>query len=146
MNLFQGETKMSKLDYFINGANETETREITVSDRFKDEKGNLATIKIKSITQAENDALIKRATIKQKNRNGTVTEIIDKERYTATLLLNCIVEPDFQSSEFVSKMGVADPVDALMKLFRPGEYAKISEAVLDLMGINMDIGDVAKNS
>lgn len=136
---------MSKLEYFLNPTEKQEVKEIIVSNRFKDEKGNPATIKLRAITQAENDALIKKCTYREKNRNGTVSETFDKEKYTATLMLNCIIEPNFKSEEFTKKMGVADPVDAIRKLFLPGEYTKISEALLDLMGLNMNIGEQAKN-
>ena len=136
---------MSKLEYFLNPTLQQETKEIVVSNRFKDEKGKLAKIKLRAITQAENDALIKKCTYREKNRNGSITETFDKEKYTAQLILNCIIEPNFKSEEFVSKMGTADPVDAIRKLFLPGEYATISEAILDLMGLTTNIGEQAKN-
>ena len=137
---------MSKLEYFLNPTSKEEIKEITVSERFKDEKGKPATIKLKSISQEQNEALIKRCTMREKNRNGTVTENLDRNRYTALLILECIIEPNFRSEEFVKSMGVADPVDALKKLFLPGEYTIISEAILDLMGLNANLGDTAKNS
>ena len=121
---------MSKLEYFLNPTLQQETKEIVVSNRFKDEKGKPAKIKLRAITQAENDALIKKCTYREKNRNGSITETFDKEKYTAQLILNCII---------------ADPVDAIRKLFLPGEYATISEAILDLMGLTTNIGEQAKN-
>lgn len=141
-----GECDMSKLEYFLNPTEKQETKEITVSERFKDEKGNLATIKIRSITQSENDALIKKCTVREKNRQGVVTEVFDKTRYSALLMLACIVEPNFKSPEFAERMGVVDPCDAIRALFLPGEYAKISEALLDLMGLDDNVGVQAKNS
>lgn len=136
---------MSKLEYFLNPTKDVEIRELVVSDRFKDEKGKPAKIKLKSITQAENDALIRKNTFREKNRNGGMTETFNKESYTASLMLACIVEPNFKSEEFCKAMGTADPIDALRKLFLPGEYTKITEALLELMGLDSNIGEQAKN-
>lgn len=136
---------MSKLEYFLNPTKEPEIKEIVVSNRFKDDKGKPATIKLKSISQAENDALIKKCTLREKNRNGSITEVFDKELYTAQLMLACIVEPNFKSEEFVKAMGVASPVDALRRLFLPGEYTKIAETLLEIMGLQTNLGEQAKN-
>lgn len=138
---------MSKLDWFLNPSEKETEKEIVVSERFKDDKGKPATIKLKAITQADNNVIMRRCTIKEKGRNGVNTDRLDTQKYTAELILACIIEPNFRDPKFVESMGVASPSEALTRLFNVGEYSKISQAVLELMGLsnNEDLVEEAKN-
>ena len=61
------------LDAFLNPIETEQVFEFTVSDRFKNKDGSIATIKMKTLTQAENDAIIKRCQIKETGKNGVVS-------------------------------------------------------------------------
>lgn len=136
---------MSSLECFLKPEKSEEVIEVVISKRFKDEKGKPATIKIKAITEEENNAIAKKCTIKEKNqRTGIVSEHLDRSKYLAELILACVKEPNFKSEEFVTAMGTADPVEALRKLFLPGEYTALSEKVLSVVGVE-DITETAKN-
>lgn len=138
---------MSKLDWFLNPSEAEKVREIVISNRFKDDKGKPATIKLKAISQADNNVIMKRCTIREKGSNGVMQDKLDTQKYTAELILACIVEPNFRDPKFVESMGVASPSEALTRLFNIGEYNKISQSVLDLMGLNdtADLVEEAKN-
>lgn len=144
-NNTEGGIEMSKLEYFLKPIEEREVLEIEVSNRFRGADGKPATIKVKSITQAQNNSLIKNCTTVTKGKNGQHTESLDRQKYVTELILSCVIEPNFRDASFVQAMGVASPKDALEKLFLPGEYAKISEAVLTVMGMG-DLVEEAKNS
>ena len=135
---------MSKLEYFLHPVEEVEIKEIVISERFKGADGKPATIKIKAITQDENNSLIKRCSIREKGANGLINETVDRQKYICELILSCCVEPNFREPEFVTKMGVANPADALTKIFLPGEFSKLSEEVLKIIGMG-DILEQAKN-
>lgn len=133
------------LDAFLNPIETEQVFEFTVSDRFKNKDGSIATIKMKTLTQAENDAIIKRCQIKETGKNGVVSTRLDTMKYQDMLILECIVEPNFTSEEFCKKMGVVDPALALKKLFTPAEYIEIINHVNDCMGNILQAGDEAKN-
>lgn len=135
---------MGKLDFFLKPNTNIE-EEVIISKRFVDENNKLIPIKIRAITQAENNSIIKRCTIVEKDRQGNRKETLDKTKYSTELVLACVIEPNFKSPEFVEKMGASDPATALNKLLLPGEYIKLSEAVYDIMGMG-DIVEQAKNS
>lgn len=117
---------MSSLNAFLNPKNDGKEKiKLVVSDRFKDEKGKPAHIVIKSITQYENDLLLKRCRVRNKNSNGVVNEQLDAMKYQDELILYCIEEPNFRSEEFTKAMGVLDPIEGIKKLFTPNEYLKI---------------------
>lgn len=137
---------MSKLEYFLKPLDDIKTKDVVVSNRFKDEKGKPAVIKLRSITQSENNAIMKRCTIREKNRQGLIVENLDKTKYNSELILACIVEPNFKSPEFVKAMGVASPSDALDKLFLPGEFAKLTDAVLEIMGLSNDDNNIIEQA
>lgn len=129
---------MSKLDAFLNPISQEETKEVVISKRFVDEKGNPVPFKIKTITQEKNDALIKNATSRKKVGQNQYQEVIDNTRYRGNLLLSCVVEPDFNTEEMRKRYGSEDPVEIPRKMLLTGEYANLLKAIMDLNGFNQD--------
>lgn len=137
---------MSKLDPFLNPTSlAEEVKEIVVSERFLDENKKPATIKIKTLNQLENDAILKKCRIKEKQTNGVINERIDYLKYQDELILASIVEPNFRSEKFTLAMGVVDPIEGVKKLFTPTEYLKLVEAVTGNVTDYNNGGEIAKN-
>ena len=149
---------MSKLYDFLNPVSTTEEREVVISKRFvqrgpdgeplTDADGNMVPrpFKIRSISQAENDALIKKYTRKVKI-NGQYEDELDDLAYSRALILASTVDPDFRDTELCEHFGTLDPMEVPGRMLFAGEYGRLSHAILDLSGFNQDddVIDEAKN-
>ena len=118
---------MSNLKDFMLESTE-ETQEIKLP-RFK------TPFKIKTITEEENDA-IRTASMIPIKKNGTVHKELDSARYSRELMLACVVEPNFRSTELCDFYKTLDPLEVPGKMLRAGEYNRISRAIAKLNGFD----------
>ena len=132
---------MSNLKDFMLETTE-ETQEIKLA-RFK------APFKIKTITEEENDAIRKASMIPIK-KNGVVRKELDSVRYSRELMITCVVEPNFKSTELCDFYKTLDPLEVPGKMLRAGEYMALSRAISKLNGFDdestEEIEEEAKNS
>lgn len=137
---------MSKLNAFLKPVSIEVTDDIIVSDRFRDENGKPATMKIKAITQAENDRLIKLSTKVTKDK-GQIYENLNRTMYQKRLVVACTVEPDFSSKEMCDAYGVVDPLDVPTSMLFSGEFAILVQKIMDINGFKdgEEIDEEAKN-
>ena len=138
---------MNRLSAFLHPAVAQETAEVVISKRFLDEEGKPVPFKIRSLTQEQNDALIKLATRAVKDRSGRSQEKLDSIDYTRRLIVAATVEPDFSSKELCDAYGVMDPLMVPGRMLLAGEYRTLSDKIMELSGFD-DAGDVeaeAKN-
>lgn len=125
---------MSKLNAFLHPAEApVQEKEIVISTRFKDENGKPVPFRIRSLTQEENDALIDKATRREKVKGGTEERFISKI-YRRALVVAGTVEPDFTSEEMCKAYGVLDPALVPGKMLMAGEFSTLAEAISDLSG------------
>ena len=134
---------MSKLSAFLNPANIQEEREVVISDRFKDDKGNPVAFKIRAMSQAENDENVKRCTKKRRVGNQT-EEYFDNIEFSRRTIVEATVEPDFRAKELCDAYGVLDPLLVPGKMLRPGEYSRLMQEINELSGF-ADLEEEAKN-
>ena len=124
------------------------TKEIIISDRFK-EDGKPVPFKIRTISQAENDALVKKAQ-KVDMVRGRRIQYQDDQKYTNSLIVACTVQPDFRDAELCQAYGTLDPLDVPGKMLLSGETAKLVEAIMNLNGFTIqspeEEEEEAKNS
>lgn len=124
------------------------TKEIIISDRFK-EDGKPVPFKIRTISQAENDALVKKAQ-KVDMVRGRRIQYQDDQKYTNSLIVACTVQPDFRDAELCQAYGTLDPLEVPGKMLLSGETAKLVEAVMNLNGFTIqspeEEEEEAKNS
>lgn len=124
------------------------TKEIIISDRFK-EDGKPVPFKIRTISQAENDALVKKAQ-KVDMVRGRRIQYQDDQRYTNSLIVACTVQPDFRDAELCQAYGTLDPLEVPGKMLLSGETAKLVEAIMNLNGFTIqspeEEEEEAKNS
>ena len=90
------------------------TKEIIISDRFK-EDGKPVPFKIRTISQAENDALVKKAQ-KVDMVRGRRIQYQDDQKYTNSLIVACTVQPDFRDAELCQAYGTLDPLEVPGKM------------------------------
>lgn len=138
---------MSKLNAFLHPVRPTvEEKEVIISTRFQDENGKPVPFKIRSLTQAENEQLMKKAT-KKKKINGQEVEYRDDMQYSREIVLAATLEPDFSNEEMCKTYGVLDPSLVPSKMLMTGEYQRLVAAISDLSGLNdsEDVFESAKN-
>lgn len=126
---------MSQLSAFLHPVTVQEEKEVIISKRFQDEKGNPVPFKIRAITQEENEKLRKAATRVSKV-NGQRVETFDPGNYSARTVVAGTVVPDFSSKEMCDAYGTLDPLMVPGKMLLSGEYAKLSSAILELSGFD----------
>ena len=132
---------MSKLSAFLNPVSAEQEREVVISNRFQDEKGNPVPFRIRAITQEENDKIVNSCKRRLKYGEGTVgTRLLGRK-----LVVAATVEPDFRSTEMCEHFGTLDPLEVPGKMLLSGEYSRLMEAINDLSGFNDDAVAGAKN-
>lgn len=126
---------MSKLSAFLHPVTTQEEKEVVISKRFQDEKGNPVPFKIRALAQEENDQISKQAT-RQIKVNGQPVEKVDSADYTRRMIVAATVEPDFRSKELCDAYGTLDPLLVPGKMLFSGEYAALGRAIMSLSGFN----------
>jgi hypothetical protein len=135
---------MSVLSAFLHPVTTTEEKEVVISKRFVDDKGNPVPFKIKAITQEENDALVRAAT-RVEEKNGRRVEYLDSVDFARRLVVASTVSPDFTSKEMCDTYGVVSPQLVPGKMLLSGEYNRLMEAITDLSGLAENLESEVKN-
>lgn len=129
---------MSNLQAFMT-PNTEETREVIISDRFKDKDGKVVPFVIKSLSQAENEEIRKRASVPVIKSGVVIGDKLDSEKYGRELVLASVTSPNFRDSELCKFYATMDPLEVPGKMLRVGEYSKLVKAINDLNGLNDDL-------
>ena len=133
---------MSKLSAFLHPVTEKKEKEVVISDRFQDEKGNPIPFKIRSLSQEENETLMKKA----RRIRKTGQEEFNSAEYMRYLVVAATVEPKFSSKEVCDHFGVIDPSLVPGKMLLSGEYSLLVREITNLSGFDQDdIEGLAKN-
>lgn len=139
---------MSRLNAFLHPVETEDTREVIISTRFRDEKGNPVPFKIRAITQAENDALTQKCRRVQTVR-GQRQEYLDAVQLNRELIVAATVEPDFASAEVCEAYGTKIPTQVPGKMLYAGEYDALLREIMTLSGFDAgaaeELEDEAKN-
>lgn len=125
---------MGSIKAFLQPPVMEETKEVIVSERFKDENGNPVPFVIRVIDQETNDKLINQSTRKIK-KNGQIIREFNEERYAKLLVSSCVVEPDFKNSEICAYYKVVDPLDVPGRMLNVGEYNYLAKKIRELNDI-----------
>lgn len=134
---------MSRLSAFLHPATDGIEKDVCVSDRFKDEKGNTVPVKIRALTQEESEKM-RRASTHRAVKNGQPVDEFDPDEYNHRLLLKAVIDPDLSSEEACKACGVLDPLMVPGKLFLAGEYTKLMTEINRISGFGT-VEDEAKN-
>ena len=141
---------MGNLSAFLKPAYTEKKIEVIVSDRFKDEDGNPVPVVMKSLTQAQMQAIAKQST-REKKVNGKITKDIDMNEHLNRCLIESIVFPDLRNKELCEAYGTIDPVSLPSRMFLIGEYQKLAQAFAELNGLEDEddledtTGEITKN-
>lgn len=137
---------MSKLSAFLKPAVSAEEKEVLISRRFLDEKGEPVKFKIRAISQEENERITKAATRTVK-LNGQMVERMDSAEFSRRMVVAGTVDPDFSSKEMCDAYGCMDPLAVPGKMLYSGEFNALLSEISAISGFQLsDLGDEAKNS
>ena len=126
-----------------------ETEEVIISDRFKDEKGNVQAFKIRVLSQEINESLRRRSSTVVKKNGVRIGENLDTIAYGRELIVAATVYPNFRAEELCDYYKTKDPLDVPTKMLTAGEYNKLAKAINILNGFSEDpdaAEEEAKNS
>lgn len=134
---------MKTLQEFLN-ANAVEglTKEIAVSERIKDENGELYKFKIKTMTQKELDNLRAKSTTYGKGNK----KIWDNAKFNSAVVINNTIYPNFKDAENLKKLGAVTPEDYLDKVLLAGEINRLSIEIMSFSGFNQDINELIEQA
>lgn len=138
---------MGNIKAFMQPPVEEETKEVIISDRFKDGDKNVPFV-IRVISQETNEGLRQKAS-RPVRKNGTVIgENFDTGLYGKLLLQACVVSPNFKDAELCDYYKTKDPLDVPGRMLTAGEYNKLIREINRLNGFAEDLDtleDEAKN-
>lgn len=121
---------MSVLKGFLQPSPMEETKEVIISERFKDEDGKPLRFKIRKIDNETSSALLKKCT-KNEKIHGQVIQTTDNNKYTNKLILACVIEPNFRDVEMCDYYKVINPEDVPGRMLSAGEFNRLAEAIMD---------------
>lgn len=111
------------------------TKEVAISNRFRDEKGELLKFKIKAITRSEYVESRKKAA--KTDKKGNV--IFDESKFEIDIIINNTVYPNFKDSQSLKETGASTASEYIEKVLLAGEIVELSGAIIDFSGFNNDI-------
>lgn len=110
------------------------TEDVVISDRFKDQNGNVVPFKIKALTKGKVEQLARQCRVKNKSKDfDTNVELGTR------MIVEATVYPDFTSSELCEAYGTLDPLEVVSKMLLYGEANKLAAAISKLSGTGDEI-------
>ncbi|KZS45700.1 XkdN-like protein [Paenibacillus glucanolyticus] len=116
------------------------TEDVSISPRFKDEKGNPLKFTIKAMTPGEFEDIRKKAT---QIKKGKKVEF-DNQLFNLSIAINHTVSPDFRNAESIKKLGVATPEDYVQKVLLAGELSTLVQKINELSGFDVAMNDLVE--
>ena len=114
------------------------TKDVIVSERFKDKNGKILKFKIKVMSEEELNSARKAATkILKKGKTDFNTMIFNR-----IVCINNTIEPDFKNSESIKKTGSITPEQYLTRVMLPGEIDRLVKEILELSGFSDDMDEL----
>ena len=110
------------------------TKEIVISDRFKDKEGNAVPFKIRALTKGKVEQLARQCRAKHMGKNFD----IDVELGTA-MIVEATIYPDFRDAELCKAYQTLDPLEVVSKMLLFGEANKLANAISKLSGVEEGI-------
>lgn len=132
---------MSLTDFLIAHPVENVTKEVPVSKRLKDEKGELYKFTIKPMLQDE--YLNYQEACTNIDPKGKVK--FNTKKFNQLLVINHTVDPDFRNAEFIQKLGCTRPEQAMNKVLLSGEIQNLAEQIRIASGFADSLDDLVND-
>jgi len=127
---------MSNLSAFLKeNVQNVENLKHKVSNRFKDENGEVMAWELTCITSGQDEKLRDSCTklVKGSNKNLSRTEV-DYSLYLGKLAVMCTVYPNLNDKELQDSYGVMGADTLLKSMLLPGEYADYLSKIQEING------------
>jgi hypothetical protein len=139
---------MGRVQEFLNRRAEADvtaaTKEVAVSNDFKDEDGSLIKFTIRAMNQKDYNAATKKHS--RHTKDGRME--LDYAAYCEDIVIQNTVEPSFKDAESIRGLGLATPEQYLERALLPGEIVRLANEITTLSGFNQsfsELVDEAKN-
>nr|DAH29563.1 MAG TPA: tail assembly chaperone protein [Caudoviricetes sp.]DAK02312.1 MAG TPA: tail assembly chaperone protein [Caudoviricetes sp.] len=133
----------SELYNFLHPVDSNEEREVFISDRFRDKDGNPVLFKVRALSQDEAERMAKQCR-KTKKVDGQRMEYVDELELSRRLVVAGTVFPDFAAKEVCDMAETIDPLIAVGRLLKAGEFKKLLSEISDFSGYG-DLEEAVKN-
>lgn len=114
--------------------------EVVISPRFKDKDGNILKFKIKPMSGDDFGKYQKQCTSMTFNNRKKETHF-DSGKFNVMCIINHCVDPDFKDAEFLKKLGVQTPEQAVGKVLLAGEIVELGGQITSISGFDVDINE-----
>lgn len=129
---------MSLNDYLLAHPVDGLEREVAVSTRLKDEKGNLIKFKIKPMLQEDYQSYQEQCV--EFDKKGKVK--FNSKRFNNLLVINHTIDPNFRDSDSIQKAGCRTPEQFMNKVLLSGEIQNLAEQIRITSGFADSIDDL----
>lgn len=110
------------------------TKDVVISERFKDENGKVQPFTIRVINQEVNDNIKRQCSMPMKKNGVVVGSTLDTDKYTKMLLQACTVTPNFKAVELCDFYKTRDSLEVPGRMLTAGEYNKLMKEINRLNG------------
>lgn len=129
---------LSLEDFLCANPVQGETEKVIISERLKHYE-----FEIGEMDKKEYDNYIHQCTVKD-NRGKILKQNISL--FNELVVINHCLYPDFKSVEFLQKVGVNAPSQALYKTLKLGEVEKLADSILKFNGFDRDFETLRKKA
>ncbi len=116
------------------------TREVIVSDRFKNDDGEIFKFKIKAMTQSDFEEIKKKALFGNIG-NGQ----LDEDILNCFIIIENTLEPSFKDSESLNILNCSSPRQYLNKVLLSGEIAFLAGEIIKLSGFDRGVEELSED-
>lgn len=139
---------MGLTEFLANNKRDIETFEYVVSEKIKDENGEPAKWKIRTVAESEDKNLRRLCTKKIKDKRGNIVgQDFDQAEYLERLVAKCVVDPDLNNANLQDAYGVKTDYDLIGTMLTAGDFANLLNYVQEINNYSSldDKIDEAKN-
>ncbi len=116
------------------------TKEIIVSDRFKNDDGDIFRFKIRAMTQSNFEEIKKKALF------GNIGNAqIDEDVLNCFIIIENTIEPSFKDSRSLTELNCSSPRQYLNRVLLSGEIAFLAEEIIRLSGFDRSVSELSED-
>lgn len=127
-------------DFLLANPVNTIEKEVVISRRIVDEKGNLLKFKIKPMLNEQYLEYQNQCTIPKKG--GKIE--FNTKRFNQLVILNHTIEPNFRSVELIQRAQCSTPEQLLNKMLLAGEIQALAEQIRIISGFEDSLDDLVE--
>ncbi len=129
---------MTLQEFLNNNVVEGQTTEVAISERLKDENGNLYKFKIKALSMPEIEEIRKKSSLKRND--------IDLCKYNANICIYGTVSPSFKDASSIEKTKSVTAENYLFKVLKAGEISKLADKIFEFSGYADNINELVEEA